>query len=389
MWRFVMHQYKMSRRRTKSGFTYTASFLQENGTYTSYLSLSTTCEKKAHQLAAAKLAERQLALHIKSTEQVKPRIPSFAEYSNNFYDWDGKWAKSKRSLNRRTSQEQCERLAADLKNHLLPFFGQYMLDTISISGITNFRVMLFDQGKTSATINHILGALGNILNFAVDEEILVTSPKIARASIYQPEKGILNEDEIHKLWNISWEDKRTKVAMLIGHICGYRQGEILGIRLGDIKKDHIEIEGSWNTKKRGRNKLTKNYKKHRTVPITEALRSEIEQLIDSNPYKRSDSYLFYSSLPNKPMEHNVLIDNFYAALASIGIDEKQRKERNITFHSSRHFFNTLMLRGGLSVQVVQLFTGHLTKEMTERYNHTHHEDPKLVRGVQERFCQKT
>jgi integrase len=59
---------------------------------------------------------------------------------------------------------------------------------------------------------------------------------------------------------------------------------------------------------------------------------------------------------------------FYKALEKIGISNELRKEKNITFHSYRHLFNTFLLEAGIAPETVRLFTGH-SAGMTARYSH--------------------
>jgi integrase len=59
----------------------------------------------------------------------------------------------------------------------------------------------------------------------------------------------------------------------------------------------------------------------------------------------------------------------YEALANIGIDEKQRKERNLSMHGWRHFFNTTLLMANVSDNKVMSLTGHTTEKMKKHYTH--------------------
>ena len=77
-----------------------------------------------------------------------------------------------------------------------------------------------------------------------------------------------------------------------------------------------------------------------------------------------------------------MIDSLYRALERMGISKQERKERNICFHSWRHFFNTSMRAGNISDAKTQAITGHSTLEMTERYTHFTHEDLKEVNRIQ-------
>ena len=59
---------------------------------------------------------------------------------------------------------------------------------------------------------------------------------------------------------------------------------------------------------------------------------------------------------------------YYAALVPIGITEGKRKERNIDFHSLRHFFN-LMLCVQIDDSNLFFIVGHQSKRMSDNYTH--------------------
>ena len=48
--------------------------------------------------------------------------------------------------------------------------------------------------------------------------------------------------------------------------------------------------------------------------------------------------------------------------------EEKRKERNIDFHSLRHFFNS-MLRGEIDDNNLRLIVGHQSERMSDNYTH--------------------
>jgi integrase len=57
------------------------------------------------------------------------------------------------------------------------------------------------------------------------------------------------------------------------------------------------------------------------------------------------------------------------ALNNIGITDNEIKERGLNIHAWRHFCNTELQKGGLSIQKVQAVTGHKSLSSTERYTH--------------------
>jgi len=62
-----------------------------------------------------------------------------------------------------------------------------------------------------------------------------------------------------------------------------------------------------------------------------------------------------------------------------------RKERNISFHGFRHFFNST-IRGTVSDDILRLQTGHSDGKMTDQYDHiTDDRGEQLRKAVQKKI----
>ena len=61
---------------------------------------------------------------------------------------------------------------------------------------------------------------------------------------------------------------------------------------------------------------------------------------------------------------------FYEVLDAIGIDEEERRKRNITFHSLRHSFSTLFRDFSISQEDRMLVLGHKSAKINDRYTHS-------------------
>lgn len=82
------------------------------------------------------------------------------------------------------------------------------------------------------------------------------------------------------------------------------------------------------------------------------------------------------------MNSRVMENLFYGALEQIGIGQDIRKERNLTFHSLRHWSNAT-LRGAVADKTLRLLTGHSSSAMTDRYDHATAADLTDLRNAQE------
>jgi hypothetical protein len=75
--------------------------------------------------------------------------------------------------------------------------------------------------------------------------------------------------------------------------------------------------------------------------------------------------------------------DFHRALRNIKISDDEIAERHLHLHGWRHFFNTELLRGGLTIPQTQAVTGHKSDRMTEWYLHFDPNEFAQARKVQE------
>jgi hypothetical protein len=69
------------------------------------------------------------------------------------------------------------------------------------------------------------------------------------------------------------------------------------------------------------------------------------------------------------MDHKSIYKRFCTALEKIGINNDDRKLRNISFHSYRHGVNTNLLQANIPPETVRLISGHSGTQMTAHYAH--------------------
>ena len=230
--------FTLYKRTLKSGKkVYYARFLRPNGTYTAGRSTKESNKKKA-QLVAWN--------HLQTGNVTQKKNLTLKEFSENFFNWDNEWALSKRSAGRRLSAKQCSCNNSLIKLHINRLLGNRYLSEIDTAMIRRFRNTMYKEGYAGSTINKALGALRAVLEYAEELHLLRGIPRIERAGLNQKEKGILTNDEVKKLFNLIWEDKRAYTANLIAASTGFRLSEILGLKIGNIQDEHIEItEADW------------------------------------------------------------------------------------------------------------------------------------------------
>jgi integrase len=264
------------------------------------------------------------------------------------------WAKKQRTL---------------LENIIVPQFKEMDIRNISSTMIDDFVLKLRKSNYGVKTINHILTAIKTIFGYAMQNSFIETNPAegIRPFKNTVKEKGIFTKMELKKLFvsfiqSEVWPNPIHLFINAIAATTGMRLGEILALRPENIIGNTISVEYSWN-RLEGL-KCTKTGK-NRIVPIPHELSIVIHEYISNNYITE---YIFSANNGKTPIDHKTVYKHFWQALSTIGINHDNRKARNISFHSYRHTFNTMLLEAGVHPETLRLITGH-SANMTARYAH--------------------
>jgi len=271
-----------------------------------------------------------------------------------------------------------------LENILNQYFGAYALYKITFKEIGEFLLSLKNQNFSNKKLNHIITTLKNIFGYAEMERKIETNPctGFKPFKVESPEKGVLTRDELDALFNEEnrsqiWPEKMYFIINYMAVSTGLRLGELLALKPKDITSDLLKVSHSFNTD--DGLKSTKNGKA-RVVRLYEKL---VTLLTDFCREKQQDEFIFSLNNGKSPINHKTVYKRFWKALEKIGINKNERKHRNITFHSYRHYLNTYLLQSGWNPETVRLLLGHSGSTMTARYSHIQLPVPDIF-GMQEK-----
>jgi integrase len=96
-----------------------------------------------------------------------------------------------------------------------------------------------------------------------------------------------------------------------------------------------------------------------------------------------EGYVFSENGGESPVTAEKIARQYVLALKRIGINHEEKMKRQLSFHSWRHFFNTLLRMSDVADSKVQSVTGHRSMRMTERYTHFDTRQFNEIRDVQE------
>ncbi|GHV82442.1 hypothetical protein AGMMS49991_10000 [Spirochaetia bacterium] len=192
--------------------------------------------------------------------------------------------------------------------------------------------------------DHLEKALGSLLGEEIKTGMTIEWKAITQTLL--PESGI-QPDEIIALYKDNLDT--TKNCICIDH--GY-----------SFKTKKLEVL---------------KYSQERRIPINGSVLQRLMALCMKEPYV---FILGGSEISKQISLENLEPKETKRIIAFLG--EIARRERNLSFHGFRHFFNST-IRGTVSDDILRLQTGHSDEKMTDRYDHmTDDRGEQLRKAVQ-------
>ena len=307
-------------------------------------------------------------------------------FLRNFWDYDNsEFIKRYLAHGHNMTKRHTDMMLGLVKNYWGPYFGdEITVQELDRTTLDDFFFYLHTEKQLSGgTVNKAINCGSRAMRYLFENNKIESNPMagIERFNAEELERGIPTESEVKKLLKVDWLNETYRLAFKLGIYCGLRAGEISGLRVCDLDLDAdlIHVQHSWND--------TDGLKKPknsdvRDLPIDHETLEELYALAKQNPYFSDLSYVFFSAVkPEQPCWPSYYVDGLYDALEKIGVSEEQRKERNIVFHSLRHFCATILSQR-TDLKTVQAVMGHRSEDMSKHYsNHETEEKINNIRNV--------
>ena len=361
-----LKQYKLFRRARKKGKPiYYVCFRYSDGSWGVAQSTGSTSKQEAEYMAIEHLKKL-------GAQPLKPPSKLFGKVAENFFAFDGEWAKNRRRTGHKAGEALCHQRQAFIDKYAIPALGHVRLDKITDEHIEELRDSIY-KDRSAATANRACSAIIEILKHYHKKKIVSFIPEFGKAARKEVKaKDVLTVEEAALvLARSNWADDRVRIMNLVASLTGMRRGELQGLQIKDVIRDEIcgfiEVTKSWSNFLK-RHKSTKT-EENRTVIIPLSALDEIDFLISKNPYSSlgDEAFLFFSlDAGGVPISKNKIEAYSYKAIENI-IGKDERKQRNVTFHSWRYYVNSFLIEDNIPTLTVQKVTGHLTKKMTEHY----------------------
>ena len=325
----------------------------------------------------------------KVSDSTKPIF--LIEILSNFWDFENsEYVKKRIARGYDIKQRNCKEKLGIVKRYWAKYFdADRTVQSLTSRELDDFLMYLRIEKNLSAdTVNKTMTAGNMAFEFLIKEGLITSNPltSVERFKVNAKKRGIPTETEMKKLMELNWDwtDSVNKLAFKVAALFGLRAGEISGLQVCDIdaNADLLYIRHSWNDT--DKLKDTKNGD-DRIIPIEHGVALELLMNARRNPDYSDTSFVFWSpKVVGQPMWPSSFEDDFYLAMQKIGISEEQRKERNIVFHSLRHYCATQIAQRA-SLEIAMKILGHRTEEMTRLYSE--HETQMKLNNAKEVLAQ--
>lgn len=232
---------------------------------------------------------------------------------------------------------------------------------VSLQQLRNFSKWLSDMGIASGSQARIMSGIKAYFAFLEEEELISINPTALWEGPKLKRKlpEVLDYHEIEQMIAAvdlsSATGERDKTIMELMFACGLRVSELVNIQTGNIyaKEGFVRITGKGN--------------KERLVPIGKSALNQIELYL---------KYYRNHQTPKKAFTGHLFLNNRGAALSRVMVFLLVKKyaaaagiTKNISPHTFRHSFATVLVENGADLRAVQMMLGHESIATTEIYTH--------------------
>jgi integrase len=428
-----MQQYYIDAKKLKNGFSFTVRFVDPTTGEIAKRSINRLARKMGvigldEKITKKRDAEKVCVIAIEKGEVFKNESGMlFCEYVNDYWDFEGDRIRLKNLRKKNTiNEDYAVTMQGYFKNHvksLLP--KDLLLKDVTESHINKAINKLLKKGNlANSTISKIQLSMTTPLKEAYKRGVIDTDPTKNLEPIDTSEKkerGILTPFEMQSVIGKLYEsdNRHAFLATALSAYTGMREGEIRALRGDSIEllNEHdvlLKVESSF-AKKAGF-KSTKG-KKVRYVPVPRKMADSLLEFASKNTW--GNGLIFWSfSTGKSPISATYVQKGFNKAVADVlevendcvgetvddpvakakGIVDKQGKcpqipkgellrlERNIVFHSLRHFYVS-SLRGKVNDATLRLTSGHESEGMSDNYTHVKFDTVREVALISENLIQ--
>jgi integrase len=277
-------------------------------------------------------------------------------------------------------------VGSDLRNHILPTFGEQEIGRIRHSDIQAW-VRRLSEKLGPASVERAYRWLAAIFRMAVNDDVIRRSPCFDIKLPAKPEGKVepLLRGEVEAL--LAALPPRYLALAVVGAGAGLRQGEAFGLTVPNVdflREREIRVRQQLKHLAPDPPYLgqTKTPSSVRAVPVGDTVLQALARHLELFPpaaelpgyLTKKPELLVFTDDGGQPLRGNRFARVWDRARREAGLSDQ------VTFHDLRHYFASLLIHKGLSVKAVQEALGHKTAtETLNTYGHLWPEDAGLTR----------
>jgi integrase len=286
------------------------------------------------------------------SEAIKPQNITVAKHLDQYVE------AAQHNLKPRT----VKRYREAIEKHLKPAFGKKKLHKLDAMDIQDFYVKKLSEGVSPSTIQLIHAVLSSALKRAVRWGRIEHSPckDVEVPKMDRKEVEPFTREEVQASLCAASAEARLEALWTLALTTGMREGEILGLKTGDVDLTAGTLRIS-RTVYNGVEGTPKSKRSRRTIKLPRIALDALKQHIKSGDYA-DDDWLFPNAAGN-PIWCYSFITHYWRPLTErAGVAYKN-------FHTTRHYVASTLLGKGLPITVVAAYLGHDVRTLLKVYAH--------------------
>ena len=222
-----------------------------------------------------------------------------------------------------------------------------------------------DYGLNAASRARKIATIRSFYNYLVNKAHLLDtnpckdldSPKIKKSL----PKYLTLDESVQLLQSVDGQNRERDYCIICLFLnCGLRISEIVGLNIGDVRRDSLRVLGKGN--------------KERIVYMGASCRKAIDEyLVERNKIVLSDNRALFGSRDKNRISVTAVHRLVKKHLLESGLDASQ-----FSAHKLRHTAATLMLANGVDLKTLQEVLGHENLNTTQIYTHIENTDKKIA-----------
>ncbi len=306
-------------------------------------------------------------LYAKRDEFAEVRRPT----KGSLAEWCEMWLR----LHVRDKAPRTQAYYREMLGHLLPHLGARPVGAITPEEL----LVALDRIPRPATRRKAYEVLRIALNRAVRTGRIranvcatIDPPAVTPKRVEPP-----TTDDVTKIL-AAVRGQRDEALIVLALATGFRQGELVGLRWGDLDGASIHANGQLNRERQyvGAKRGSERVASLPSVALA-ALGAHRQRVTFALGRQPEPEEFIFADAHGRPMTGYEAYRRWQAALKAAGVSARP-------MHSARHFVNTALLEAGMPGELVRAVIGHRDARMTERYSHSTEGALKQAAAIMER-----